>query len=312
MLNLSDRIQGGMWGLLVGDALGVPYEFHPAKRIPAYEAIEMDPPAGYDRTYPWLKAGTWSDDGAQALCLLDSLLANGQFNLNDFANRIVSWKDNGLWAVDRHVFDCGIQTASAIDKLRSGSSPTRSGFVNPDGKGNGSLMRVLPLALWHQGQDEELIEDAHLQSVVTHGHVTNQVCCALYCLWARRLLQGEGTEAAYQNAVTVLREHYRDRPEYHNALETEICPDKEPESNGSGYVVSTLHAARVALREQSYEAVVKKAISLGNDTDTNSAVAGGLAGIREGMEAIPSRWIGMMRGKDLAEPLIARLLDGRV
>ena len=34
---------------------------------------------------------------------------------------------------------------------------------------------------------EELVRDARLQSRVTHGHLRSQLCCALYCLWARRL-----------------------------------------------------------------------------------------------------------------------------
>jgi ADP-ribosyl-[dinitrogen reductase] hydrolase len=60
-------------------------------------------------------------------------------------------------------------------------------------------MRVLPLALWHTGSDEELVLDARLSSRVTHGHARSQVCCALYCLWARALL--EGREGAWSEAV---------------------------------------------------------------------------------------------------------------
>jgi ADP-ribosylglycohydrolase len=30
----TERIAGGFWGLLIGDALGVPYEFHAAKDLP--------------------------------------------------------------------------------------------------------------------------------------------------------------------------------------------------------------------------------------------------------------------------------------
>lgn len=57
-----ERIAGGLYGLLVGDALGVPYEFYEAKELPVYEKIEMTPPAGFQKTYPRFAAGTWSDD----------------------------------------------------------------------------------------------------------------------------------------------------------------------------------------------------------------------------------------------------------
>ncbi|MCL6594423.1 MAG: ADP-ribosylglycohydrolase family protein, partial [Alicyclobacillus sp.] len=201
------------------------------------------------------------------------------------------------------------QTRDAIVRLKAGDTPERAGFVHPEGKGNGALMRVLPLALWHRGLDEELIADAHRQSLVTHGHVTNQVCCALYCVWARRMLAGMDTDDAYREAVRTLRRHYGSAPEYRADLESTVRPDDAPVADGSGYVVATLHAARLALREPSYEMVVKRAISFGVDTDTNAAVAGGLAGIRHGLEGIPRRWLEGLRGKEMAEQVIERLVS---
>jgi hypothetical protein len=44
-------------------------------------------------------------------------------------------------------------------------------------------------ALWHQGSDAQLVADARLSSRVTHGHVRSQMCCALYCPWARQIMQ---------------------------------------------------------------------------------------------------------------------------
>ncbi len=69
-----------------------------------------------------------------------------------------------------------------------------------------------------------------------------------------------------------------------------MCPDEEPAGRGSGYVVDCLRSARLALTAGSYESVVRAAIRLGNDTDTTACVAGGLAGLRDGIEGIPQRW----------------------
>lgn len=66
------------------------------------------------------------------------------------------WYEEGLWAVDNYVFDVGIQTAEALRAYKRGVSPLKAGMVRPQGKGNGALMRVLPLALWHKGTDEEI------------------------------------------------------------------------------------------------------------------------------------------------------------
>ncbi len=311
MVRLEAAIRGGVWGLLVGDALGVPYEFHSPGQLPRFDELEMTPPTGFRRAHHTIRPATWSDDGAQALCLLDSLLNSRRFDERDFADRLLLWRSEGLWAIDRYVFDVGNQTDAALAKLRSGTAPTESGFIYPNGKGNGALMRVLPLALWHTGSAEELIEDAHRQAVVTHGHITNQVCCALYCLWARSMLQGQEANAAYAYAVTTLSSYYKDSA-YGRDLQTVVRPTEDPTTDGSGYIVATLNAARIALEETNYEAVVKRAISYGHDTDTNAAVAGGLAGIRDGVDGIPSRWLKQMRGQRLVEKLLDPLLKLRV
>lgn len=307
MISYSDRVRGGFWGLLVGDALGVPYEFYKTRYLPTSSDIEMRPPSGFRKAHN-VPAGTWSDDGAQALCLLDSLVARQSLDIQDFSQRLIAWYDNGLWAIDGQVFDVGNQTRDAIQELKRGKSPAQAGFVHPDGKGNGALMRVLPLALWHKGSDDELIEDAHVQSIVTHGHVTNQICCALYCLWARRLLEGADPQESYASAVATLRGYYSESSAYRRDLEFTIRPDESPKTDGTGYVVSTLHCARLVLQEHTYEKVVKAAISYGEDTDTNAAVAGGLAGIRFGVRGIPARWMETLRGRKLAETLLASLV----
>jgi ADP-ribosyl-[dinitrogen reductase] hydrolase len=177
-----ERIHGGLLGLLISDALGVPYEFHEPEDIPPLKEIEFDPPSYFRRAHSSVLPGTWSDDGAQALCLLASLLHCNKFDANDFSNRLINWYEHGYMAVDNYVFDVGIQTAKAIQNLQRGMNPLEAGGTEQFSQGNGSLMRVLSLALWHQGTDAELIEDALNQSKVTHGHINVQVCCAFYCL----------------------------------------------------------------------------------------------------------------------------------
>ncbi len=101
----------------------MPYEFYEAEKLPPYEKIEMIPPAGFRKTYPKVDAGTWSDDGAQALCLLESLLDQKGFSLEDFSDALLSWYEDGAWAVDGEVFDVGIQTAYALRGYKNGLLP---------------------------------------------------------------------------------------------------------------------------------------------------------------------------------------------
>jgi ADP-ribosylglycohydrolase len=295
----------------------VPYEFHQAKQIPPPEEIELDPPKGFQRSHHKVPPGTWSDDGAQALCLLESLLERGQLDPEDLAQKLVRWHEHGYLSVDG-VFDVGFQTRVAVDAIRAGVPALKAGGTSERDNGNGALMRVLPLALWHRGSDAELVRDACLQSRLTHGHARSQVACALYCLWARAI--GEASAGAsnpagvdgeaWALATSRLRRVIAGDDVLQSLteeLETVICPDEPTRGLGTGYVVDCLHSARLAVAAGPYETAVRAAIALGNDTDTTAAVAGGIAGLRDGVEAIPQRWRDGLRGKELCGPLIEAL-----
>lgn len=301
----ADRIRGGLYGLLVGDALGVPYELQAADELPT--RIEMIPSELFRRSHPTVPPGTWSDDGAQALALLTSLLAHPTFDPDDFGRRLVNWLDWGECAVDHRVFDVGVQTQIAIDRLREGVPALEAGPSEERRNGNGSLMRVLPVALvLPDAGDAELARIADLSSRVTHGHVRARVCCQLYVLWAQRILTEHPDP--WRSAVSALRGIHALGSEARDALEQHLRPDEAPAGGGSGYVVDTLASARMCFDASArYEDAVVAAIRLGDDTDTTACVVGGVAGLREGMAGIPSRWLELLRGRELVEPLLARL-----
>jgi ADP-ribosylglycohydrolase len=306
-LTRSDRVAGGIWGLLVGDALGVPYEFAPPNRIPAFDRIEMKPPRDFHRAYLGIQPGTWSDDGAQALCLLGSLQEKGRLDPGDLMNRLCRWFRDGYLAVGNEVFDVGLQTRRAIEHFLSGTALMECAPTGEWSNGNGALMRVLPLALWHEGPDRDLIADAILQSRITHGHVRSGLCCALYCLWARAILAG--ASHPWTSALDIFEAAFPmgtpERLEY----EARIHPRHPDPAQGTGHVVDTLLSAVQAMKAGSYEGVVKAAIQFGNDTDTTACVAGGIAGLRDGVKAIPLRWMNMLRGKEMVEPLVKAFLS---
>lgn len=178
--------------------------------------------------------------------------------------------------------------------------------------GNGALMRVLPLALWHTGRDEELVRDAHLQSLPTHAHPRPMVACAFYCLVARGLLQqhAEPWEWADRRLEEVYQACTRQIERETFLSELNVLRDfpKSNQLQGSGYVLDSIWSARKALREKSFEEVVRAAVSFANDTDTTAAVAGGLAGIRCGLRGVPQRWLEQLRGAELVQPMFAVFL----
>lgn len=148
--------------------------------------------------------------------------------------------------------------------------------------------------------------DAHEQCLITHGNLCNQVCCALYCLVARFLLNGAEFSSALVTAISILREIYKAMPEYEQEFEWSVRPEEPWIGNGSGYVVDCLRSAFMIMKvASSYEEAVKRAIILGDDTDTTACVTGGLAGIVFGFDGIPQRWYKKLRGKNLLNTFIS-------
>jgi len=310
-IDLASRLAGGMLGLLVGDAVGVPYEF----RTPgAIGTVEFRGHGSHDQP-----PGTWSDDGALALALADSLLPPVgaadpravRFDPDDQGGRIVAWWRRSAYTPDGdRPFDVGGTTLAAIRALEAGSPAVDAGPADERSCGNGSLMRILPLALAERDLDDATaVEHAHLASRVTHGHPRCQVACALYVLAARRLLRGDEPAPALARAQDTLQPLYTGDPDRagHLAAFAELLAWRP--RTGSGYVLDSFWSAWDAFAGASdYASTVARAIRYGNDTDTTAAIAGGLAGIRWGWDGIPLAWRRGLRGHAVSQPMIDRLV----
>jgi ADP-ribosylglycohydrolase len=296
MPKLDQKIAGGLWGVLVADAIGLPHQFKVAANIPERITMGMHHEPGYPKAFRKIEYGTWSDDGALTLALADSLAKKKGLDLAHFASNVRKWFEKGLFTVDGASYDVGNTTMEACLRMERGHPPEAAGLDGESTNGNGSLMRTLPLALWHQGSDEELYADAAKQSAVTHRHDFSKAACGVYCVAARHMMLQQPASTAWVRALKLA----------HVPLDI----PKEPQ--GSGYVLDSLAYAIHASRSgKSYEQVVLDAIHLGADTDTTAAIAGGLIGARDGADAIPVDWILELRGHGMAETIINAFLDAR-
>ena len=298
------RLAGAIWGQLVGDAIGVPYEF--GHHI---ETIELRGHGTHNQP-----PGIWSDDGALMLGLLDSLLGVG-FDAEDQGRRALAWADARAYTPDGDgMFDIGGATSAALHRLRSGTPAIDAGGTAERDQGNGSLMRILPIALVDVPPDDaELVDRAHLASRVTHGHPNCQVACALYVLIARELLRGSADpEAVLETSVGRLRAVYESQPEFASVLEGLLAHRSNLRKPGGGWVLDSFWSAWEAFAAgTSYRDTIERAVRYGNDTDTTAAIAGGLAGIRWGLDerdgGIPRKWLDALRGRPIVESILRRV-----
>ncbi|MEH2250747.1 ADP-ribosylglycohydrolase family protein [Nostoc sp.] len=282
----------GLMGLCVGDALGVPVEFTSrAERVKSPVTTML----GYGT---WNQpSGTWSDDSSLSFCLAECLCRG--YSLDAIANSFWRWYKEAYWTPRGDVFDIGQTTHTAIMRLKQGILPHQAGGKVENSNGNGSLMRILPMAYCHRNLTlDELLARVHDVSAITHAHARSQMACGIYISIAVALLEGADLQTAYLQAlqdiqtIYSVREFLLEKPHFGRVLSGEIAKLPVEEINSGGYVIDTLESSLwCLLNSSSYSEAVLKAVNLGGDTDTTAAVTGGLAGIYYGVENIPRQWM---------------------
>jgi len=310
---LQEMTRAAILGFAVGDALGVPAEFMTRAQLDKRPVTGML--AGGAHGQP---AGTWSDDTSMTLCTLVSLTEKG-VDYRDLMHRFALWLWEAKYTARDKVFDAGGTCRSAIFNFVHGAVPPDCGETAGYCCGNGSLMRLLPAALYFRGKGQgaltaETAAVIHDLSACTHGHPRCRLACGLYCAAAFALLDGTGKDALPEVLKSAL-DFYRTLPEFAGVLhEFEPLPEMADRSRdsirSSGYVVDTLEAALwCLLATDSYRDCVLKAVNLGEDTDTVAAVAGGLAGILYGEAAIPADWLAALCRRSQIEALCTRFAE---
>ncbi len=305
----SERIVGGLWGALVGDALGVPVEFSNRASVQSNPVTGMREYGTHNQP-----KGTWSDDGALTLCTVDSLVHH-EFSTEDMAKRFLAWYQRGLWAARGVVFDVGIATERALRYVADGLLAEMAGGDSESSNGNGSLMRIAPVALRCFTLPTALLLDRiHRASAITHRHPRSQIACGFYALMIRELLHGLAPQDAYRHGLSEFRKFYGAKGYWAVELEPfqlllngDLNSRAEVEIDSGGYVVDTLIASVwCLLNTENYQQCVLKAVNLGGDTDTTGCVAGGLAGVAYGLQNIPREWTQTLPRQDELNRLFAQ------
>ncbi|SDA56625.1 ADP-ribosylglycohydrolase [Dialister histaminiformans] len=274
MLRHVNRLQSAVYGIAIGDALGLPVQFMPRDSYP--EVTEMIK----SEKLPW-PAGTWSDDTSLTLATVDSLLTCEGVDIPDMRARFMDWMDNGAYTQDGEAFDQGFTTVHALTH--------GCGCTNEQSNGNGSLMRILPLAFVQNLSDEQIAQ----VSGITHAHPLSVEACQVYIHAAQLILDGFSLSEAIETACLASET-------FAGLVDIGQCSRSEIRS--TGYVKDSLEAAVwCLLTTNNFRDALVKAVNLGEDTDTIGAITGGLAGIAYGMESIPEPWMNALRKKDIIE-----------
>ena len=273
-----DRFRGCLVGLAVGDAVGTTLEFK--ARGTFNEISDMNGGGPFS-----LNAGEWTDDTSMALCLGASLLHKGTFDAADQMNRYCNWRQLGYMSSNGICFDIGMTVSAALDRYLSSGDPM-AGSEDPNSAGNGSIMRLAPVAIFYYPSLKAIKTNSRLSSMTTHGAQECLDACQLLGEVLYRAFDGTSKPELFADLPT---EQSSDRMQ--SIAQSEWLNKSREEIRGSGYVADSLEAAFWCFAStESYRECILRAANLGDDADTTAAIAGQIAGAYYGFEAIPEHW----------------------
>lgn len=271
-----DRFRGALLGLAVGDALGTTLEFHTRDHFPPLTDMVGGGP--FD-----LPPGHWTDDTSMALCLAESLVERGEFDAADQMRRYLRWWREGHNSSLDFCFDIGNTTREALARFEKTGDPY-GGDRHPGTAGNGSLMRLAPIALRYAHDPQEAVERAADSSRTTHATAEAVDACRWFASLLVGVLNGGGKEAADAADLTL-------SPAIADIRAGSYKTKARAAIKSSGYVVDTLEAALWAFHStDTFRDGALLAVNLGDDADTVGAVYGQIAGAYYGADAIPADW----------------------
>ena len=293
------KIFDSLVGHVVGDAMGTPVEFFMRKYLQEDKVTEMLGNIG-QHCEP---VGSWSDDTSMELALIDSINNTNKIDYDDIMNNFALWIEKGKYTPTNHAFGVGRCCLKAIYNFKKGTPSLECGNLEKEHMSNGSLMRILPIALYSYCKKltEDEIEDITKKvSSLTHRQDAVYLACYMYIMFVIDLLKGLDKDTGYINLKNRKYDYNEESIHlYSRILKDDIRDLSLDDINSSGYVVDTLEASLwCLLKNNSYEDTIIEAINLGQDTDTIAGISGAMAGIIYGYDNIPKRWIDKLQHKE--------------
>ena len=305
MIDFLSRARGALVGLAVGDALGTTNEFQPAG---SFEPItDMVGGGVFD-----LEPGQWTDDTSMALCLADSLLAQGRYDSFDVMERYDRWRKDGYRSSTGTCFDIGNQVMRSLWDFEVNQRVPRTA-QRTTSAGNGAIMRLAPVVIagFEHREIREIVATAGLSARETHYSVEAEAATEVFAA----LLVGALLGWAPEHIINV--GWASTGPSFDEVAARVISTDPAEraawEKDTSGYIVHGLRLAVHGLLDfGSFEEAVLAIANMGGDADTNAAIYGQLGGAYFGVEAIPASWRSTLYQGEEIDALARGLVDLRL
>lgn len=289
---MFNKIKGSIFGLAIGDSLGAVVENKTREFVRICPVSDLMPSKSHQT-----KRGEFTDDTSMMLCLAESLLEKAGFDATDQIEKYIKWKNEGYMGCQNRCIGIGGTTAYSLDEYEYHNNPLGA-ENNPNRAGNGSIMRLAPIAIYFRNSLIDVIKYSKLSSKVTHGANLCVLCCELFGVILYKVLLGETNKDNILNNQFIVSNSLEMQPLY----KASFINKSIDEIKANAYVINSLEAALWCFYyTTNYKDAVLKAVSLGDDTDTTAAIVGQLAGAYYGFDSIPSEWVDAIAMKDILE-----------
>lgn len=318
---MNDFYRDGMFGLIVGDAVGMPVQFEGREKRVLNPVTDMLAHEYFD-----MPKGSWTDDSSLALATLASIKEIGEIDITDIACKFAYWLTEGKYTPFGFAYDIGLGCERAIERFLDTSDAYNCGGNGERDNGNGSLMRILPTCICvykelssNKITNDEAIAFVEASSAITHAHKRSKVACVIYFYAVKEIIdnrivnENKSLFELIEDAIAKTREYavtdvetFKEYSKYNRLFALEVFKDLPDDGiYSTGYVLHSLEAAIWSLlNTDNYRDCILKAVNLGGDTDTIAAIAGGLAGLYYGYEAIPKEWVNSLAKKEWLDEMI--------
>ena len=301
------NIKSAIYGFVIGDAMGVPVEFEDREKLMKSPVTNMLGYGSYD-----VPKGVWSDDTSMTLATIDSIIVNkNELNYNVIANKFCEWINNAKYTATNEVFDIGTTTKYSLMRYWNNNiDATKCGGTGISENGNGSLMRMLPIALYcfyNKMEDNDIINIVRNTSSITHAHEISIIGCYMYVKYIIFILSKNNKTESYKLLQKIDYSIFnKDNIDlYERIIKDDISRYSLDTIKSTGFVVDTLESVLlVILNTENFNEAIIGSVNLGGDTDTIAAITGSIAGILYGYDSMNKKWIKDIKNKELLNKYI--------
>ncbi|EDP96716.1 ADP-ribosylglycohydrolase family protein [Kordia algicida OT-1] len=181
----------------------------------------------------------------------------------------------------------GAATLKALQELNAGAHWSQTGRKGEFSAGNGSAMRIAPLAFLNNISRERIREISY----ITHQNEEAYVGALVVVLAIKEIINNNWNDTSLiKHIIPKLPDtNVKDRLIALHELENTSIIDVGKLGN-NGYVVNSIPLAIFAaqkVKTQSITSIFEELITVGGDTDTNCSIAGQIMGTYVGIDKIP-------------------------